>query len=329
VDGSFYCITHHRLLLGGSSRRSDAATITATTDIPKVDVPPKSVTPDHATAAKSAAAPAKATAAASALAGGASAPALGTSASTSSSLGLASYSSSSSSLAEPEQIRPRSVSVVQSRAALGLQRPPSSSSLVSSTAAAFGYATPCSEARLLAPVPAVANNHRVLVALARRASGGSAKIDASKAADASSRPGLGSRPGTRSPASSSPFGAAKKSGKQALLEWCKIATAGYPGVKVENFTSSWCSGLAFCAIIHRYRPNSIDYDAMLDATPAERTAKAFAVAGALGILQLLDVSDIVNFAEPDELSVMTYLSENYHFFKGEFGSLGYTGKRTG
>jgi hypothetical protein len=133
--------------------------------------------------------------------------------------------------------------------------------------------------------------------------------------------GGGSRSSTPS------FGGAKLTGKQALLEWCRQATQGYPGVTVTNFTSSWSDGLAFCAMIHRYRPSLIDYDAMLDATPPVRTAKAFAASASLGILQLLDVDDVVKFAEPDELSMITYISENYHFFKREFYGLGYEGTR--
>ena len=138
---------------------------------------------------------------------------------------------------------------------------------------------------------------------------------------------FGGGKGVPSPAGSPGGRSGKLTGKQALLEWCRQATVGYPGVQLNNFTNSWSNGLAFCALIHRYRPNLIDYDAMLDATPAVRTAKAFAASASLGILQLLDVDDVVSFAEPDELSMITYISENYHFFKRESYGFGYEGKR--
>jgi len=38
-------------------------------------------------------------------------------------------------------------------------------------------------------------------------------------------------------------------------------------VNITNFTTSWNDGMAFCALIHRFRPNSFDYD-QLD--PANR-----------------------------------------------------------
>ena len=47
----------------------------------------------------------------------------------------------------------------------------------------------------------------------------------------------------------------EKRGMQALEAWCKRVTSGYAGVNVTNMTSSWRDGLAFCALIHHFRPD--------------------------------------------------------------------------
>ena len=51
-------------------------------------------------------------------------------------------------------------------------------------------------------------------------------------------------------------------GIRALEAWCKTAVEGYKGVLVTNMSSSWRDGLAFCALIHRYRPDLLDFDSL-------------------------------------------------------------------
>lgn len=103
--------------------------------------------------------------------------------------------------------------------------------------------------------------------------------------------------------------------KEALLLWCKKKTAGYDGVKVENFHNSWADGLALCALIHAHRPDLIDFNSLDKSDKRGNIQKAFDVSEKeLGITKLLDVEDLVDVPKPDERSVMTYIAQFYHVF---------------
>ncbi|XP_072491545.1 EH domain-binding protein 1 isoform X14 [Notamacropus eugenii] len=60
----------------------------------------------------------------------------------------------------------------------------------------------------------------------------------------------------------SPILGRKPNASQSLLVWCKEVTKNYRGVKITNFTTSWRNGLSFCAILHHFRPDLIDYKSL-------------------------------------------------------------------
>ena len=104
------------------------------------------------------------------------------------------------------------------------------------------------------------------------------------------------------------------SGKDGLLMWCKRVTSGYDNVNVKNFHKSWKDGLAFCAVLHKHRPDVIDYESLTPDSPAENLAMAFKLAeDYFGIDRILDVEDIVDVPKPDEKIVITYVA---FVFKG-------------
>ncbi|GBP20867.1 Plectin [Eumeta japonica] len=102
--------------------------------------------------------------------------------------------------------------------------------------------------------------------------------------------------------------------REALLSWARRSTAKYPGVRVTDFTSSWRDGLAFNALIHRNRPDLIDWRNIRSRQVRERLETAFhVVEKEYGVTRLLDPED-VDTHEPDEKSLITYISSLYETF---------------
>uniref|UniRef100_A0A8C1M9F0 EH domain binding protein 1 n=1 Tax=Cyprinus carpio TaxID=7962 RepID=A0A8C1M9F0_CYPCA len=115
----------------------------------------------------------------------------------------------------------------------------------------------------------------------------------------------------------SPVLGGRPNASQSLLAWCREVTKNYRGVKITNFTTSWRNGLAFCALLHHFRPDLIDYKALNPQDIKENNKKAYDGFASLGISRLLEPSDMVLLAIPDKLTVMTYLYQIRAHFSGE------------
>ncbi|XP_045781143.1 EH domain-binding protein 1 isoform X2 [Maniola jurtina] len=103
---------------------------------------------------------------------------------------------------------------------------------------------------------------------------------------------------------------------QDLLEWCSSVTREYSYCRVTNLTTSFRNGLAFCAIIHHYRPDLIDFSG-LQADEAEINVRTALEASArLGIAQVLTAADVCKPPVPDKLAIMTYLFQLRAYFTG-------------
>uniref|UniRef100_A0A672QJM1 Alpha-actinin-2-like n=1 Tax=Sinocyclocheilus grahami TaxID=75366 RepID=A0A672QJM1_SINGR len=107
------------------------------------------------------------------------------------------------------------------------------------------------------------------------------------------------------------------SAKEGLLLWCQRKTAPYRNVNVQNFHVSCKDGLAFCALIHRHKPELTDFHNLEVDDPLGNLNLAFDIAEKhLDIPKMLDAEDILNTPKPDERAIMTYVSCFYHAFAG-------------
>jgi len=105
----------------------------------------------------------------------------------------------------------------------------------------------------------------------------------------------------------------QKTGVWALHVWCRSVCEGYPGLNISNMSSSWRDGVGFCALIHRHRPDILDWDLVDHDNWRSNCSLAFTTAEEhLGIPALLDVDDVVLHPSPDRLSILTYISLFYH-----------------
>lgn len=108
--------------------------------------------------------------------------------------------------------------------------------------------------------------------------------------------------------------------RNALLRWCQSRVAGYPGVQVTNFSSSWNNGLALCALLHTYLPSQIPWKELISANNSPLDKRkcfelAFSVAEDAGVPTTLKLHDMLNTERPDWNTVMSYVTSIYRHFE--------------
>ncbi|VDL90130.1 unnamed protein product [Schistocephalus solidus] len=86
-------------------------------------------------------------------------------------------------------------------------------------------------------------------------------------------------------------------------------------VHVDNFTTDWKDGLSLCALLHRHRPDLLDFDSLLAHCPLSRITTAFTVAGtSLQIPVLVEPSEFIACCcSCDERCVIAVIATWYEF----------------
>ncbi|ERE82369.1 F-actin-monooxygenase MICAL1 isoform X1 [Cricetulus griseus] len=103
-------------------------------------------------------------------------------------------------------------------------------------------------------------------------------------------------------------------GTEELLRWCQKQTAGFPGVHVTDFSSSWADGRALCALVHRLQPGLLEPSELQGMGALEATAWALKVAEQeLGVTPVLSAQAVVVGSDP--LGLIAYLSHFHSAFK--------------
>uniref|UniRef100_A0A2R5LFC4 Putative calponin similarity n=1 Tax=Ornithodoros turicata TaxID=34597 RepID=A0A2R5LFC4_9ACAR len=122
--------------------------------------------------------------------------------------------------------------------------------------------------------------------------------------------------------------AERESSPEDLLTWCQEVTSGYAGLKVTNMTTSWRNGMAFCAVIHHFYPELVDFNSLSPHDIKGNCKKAFDAAASLGVPRLIDPADMVLLTVPDKLVVMTYLHQLRSHLTGQVMMVQHIGHTT-
>ena len=100
--------------------------------------------------------------------------------------------------------------------------------------------------------------------------------------------------------------------KLAMLAWARQAAAGCARVAIRGWSTSWNDGLALCAILHAYYPESIPLETLGDGHAALERNWELGIKVAeerAGCPRLVETADFAMcYPKPDERSVMTYVS---------------------
>ncbi|CAK9803584.1 [F-actin]-monooxygenase Mical [Anthophora plagiata] len=107
-----------------------------------------------------------------------------------------------------------------------------------------------------------------------------------------------------------------------LLRWLQKQVALYDSVQIEDIGVSFKNGLAICAIIHRYRPDLIEFHKLNPDDTVTNNQLAFDILEKeLGIPPIMTGEEMAQCDVPDKLAMFSYLTQIYRVFRGEIPSI--------
>uniref|UniRef100_A0A669DWI0 F-actin monooxygenase n=1 Tax=Oreochromis niloticus TaxID=8128 RepID=A0A669DWI0_ORENI len=102
-----------------------------------------------------------------------------------------------------------------------------------------------------------------------------------------------------------------------LLTWCQKQTEGYRNVIITDLTSSWKNGIALCALIHRFKPQLIDFDSLNEEDHVANLQLAFDISEReFGIRPFTSAKELSEEEQLDKNKMINYLSKFYELFRG-------------
>ncbi|KAK4336716.1 hypothetical protein RND71_043560 [Anisodus tanguticus] len=102
--------------------------------------------------------------------------------------------------------------------------------------------------------------------------------------------------------------------RERLVRWAQRSTDGYPNCNVKDLSTSWRDGFVFNAILHRNRPDLLDYRLCQERTTYENLSNVFDLYDReCGIRRILEPEQVDNYKQ-DERAMFHYIYSIYQRF---------------
>uniref|UniRef100_A0A672R0G1 Smoothelin-like protein 2 n=1 Tax=Sinocyclocheilus grahami TaxID=75366 RepID=A0A672R0G1_SINGR len=104
---------------------------------------------------------------------------------------------------------------------------------------------------------------------------------------------------------------------QFSQKYSSLSPINLQNIDIQNFSSSWSDGMAFCALVHSFFPTEFDYNVLSPADRKHNFELAFSTAEKkAGCDRLIEVEDMMVMGrKPDPMCVFTYVQSLYNHLR--------------